>query len=169
MNEYVVDTNVAIAANGRGTHADEACQLRCIEALEEICAEHVVVLDDGDRIFGEYGARLEFAGVPGVGDKFFKHVFDHLYGGTRVLRVSITLSDDERRGFEELPRNDLDPSDRKFLAAAAARPMERGVRRAAILNATDSDWSERKELTGSLGVEVRQLCPQHATKRTAGG
>lgn len=162
MNACVVDTNVAIAANGRNTHADKECRLRCIEELEDVCAQRVVVLDDEGRIFDEYRARLNFAGVPGVGDKFFKHVYDHMYGGRRVRLVSITLSRDERRGFEELPENDFDPSDRKFLAAAVKG-------RAIILNATDSDWSEREELMGSLGVAVRQLCPQHASKQTADG
>lgn len=162
MSAYVVDTNVAVAANGRDTHADDACQLRCIRILEDICAHGVVVLDDSDGIFKEYCKHLSFSGVPGVGDKFFKHVFDHMYGGTRVWRVSTPLSDDERRGFEELPRNDLDPSDRKFLAVAV-------VGRAAILSAMDSDWSEQKSLTERLGVPVEQLCPQHAAKQTAGG
>ena len=85
-----------------------------------------------------------------------------MYGARRVRLVSITPSRDERSGFEDLPENDFDPSDRKFLAAAV-------VGRAIILNATDSDWSEREELTGSLGVTVRQLCPQHASKQTADG
>ena len=162
MSACVVDTNVAIAANGRNTHADKECRLRCIEELEDICAQRVVVLDDEGRIFDEYRAHLNFAGVPGVGDKFFKHVFDHMFGDRRVRLVSITSSRDGRRGFEELPENDFDPSDRKFLAAAV-------VGRAIILNATDSDWSEREELMGSLGVAVRQLCPQHASKQTADG
>lgn len=157
MKAYVVDTNVAIAANGRRTHADDGCQLRCIEELEDICAERVVILDDGGLIFDEYRAHLNFAGEPGVGDKFFKHVHDHMYGGRQVRLVPITPS-----RVDELPENDFDPSDRKFLAAAV-------VGRAIILNATDSDWSEREELIGSLGVAVRQLCPQHASKQTPGG
>ena len=44
------------------------------------------------------------------------------------------------RGFEELPVNRLDRADRKFLATAV-------VGNAPILNATDSDWDEQKELT----------------------
>ena len=62
-----------------------------------------------------------------------------------------------RRGFAELLENELDPSDRKFLAVAV-------VAQAEILNATDSDWSEQEALTSDLGVRVRQLCPQHASK-----
>ena len=53
--------------------------------------------------------------------------------------------------------NSLDRSDRKFLAAAV-------VGHAAIVNATDSDWSQQEELIERLGVTVRQLCPQHASK-----
>ena len=162
MSAYVVDTNVAIAANGRNTHADEKCQLRCIEVLEEICNRRVVVVDDEGRIFGEYCGRLSFSGVPGVGDKFFKHVFDHMYGEGRVRRVSITSCSDHKRGFKELPENDLDPSDRKFLAAAL-------VGCATILNATDSDWSEQDALTEHLEVAVCQLCSQYASRQTAGG
>ena len=160
MNAYVVDTNVAMAANGRNTHADEKCQLQCIEMLEDICAQQVVVLDDGRLIFDEYRRRLHFSGTPGMGDKFFKYVVDHMYGGDRLKLVPITSCSDQGRGFEELPDNDLDQSDRKFLAVAL-------VGSATILNATDSDWCEQEELTEYLGVLVRQLCPQHASKQTA--
>ena len=157
MTSFVVDTNVALAANGRNTHAKRPCQLACIEKLENICRQQVIVVDDKNLIFDEYKKSLNFAGAPGVGDKFFKHLFDHGYNKTRVRRVSITPCNDDRFGFTELPENDLDKSDRKFLAAAL-------VAQATILNATDSDWSEQEALTQSLGVTVQQLCPQHASK-----
>ena len=108
MTGYMVDTNVAMAANGRNTHADLACQYDCIEKLEAICHEAIVVLDEGDLIFEEYRSRLCFEGAPGTGDKFFKHVHDYRYGESRVKRVPITPCSDEMRGFEELPENELD-------------------------------------------------------------
>ena len=114
-------------------------------------------MDDGYLIFDEYRARLRFEGAPGMGDAFFKHVFNHMHDACRVRKVPITPCDDERRGFKELPQNKLDPSDRKFLATAVVAEAE-------ILNATDSDWNEQAALTSSLGVTVRQLCPQHARK-----
>lgn len=162
MKSCVVDTNVAIAANqwdkSEGdTHADPECQQACVKALNDVCCDQVIVLDDGDRIFEEYRGYLNLAGSPGAGDKFFKHIFDHQWGGERVRRVPITPCSDHRRGFEELPVNDLDPSDRKFLATAV-------VGEADILNATDSDWGQQEELTKGLGVDVRQICPQHASK-----
>ena len=61
-------------------------------------------------------------------------------------------SDDDRKGFEELPENTFDRSDRKAVAVAAE---------AVVLNATDSDWSEHKALMEELGVIVEELCPQH--------
>ena len=157
MTPYVVDTNVAIAANGRNTHVDPECQLACVEKLEDVCRWQVVVVDDGGLIFDEYKGNLNFAGAPGMGDTFFKHLFDHSYDENRVRRVSITPCSDDRLGFKELPENGLDKSDRKFLAAAL-------VAQATILNATDSDWSQQEALTKCLGVTVKQLCPQHASR-----
>ena len=75
MTPFVVDTNVAIAANGRGTHADFRCQLTCVERLKSVAAGEVVAIDDRDSILGECTKHLNFSGMPGVGDAFFKHVF----------------------------------------------------------------------------------------------
>ena len=58
---------------------------------------------------------------------------------------------------EYCKENSFDPSDRKFLAVAV-------VAEAVVLNATDSDWAEHGALMDSLGVEVCQLCPQHAAR-----
>ena len=91
-----------------------------------------------------------------MGDMFFKHVFNFQYHEDRVRRIAITPSADDRRGFEELPENRLDRSDRKFLAVAV-------VANAVVLNATDSDWREHEALIETLGVEVDQLCPQYAS------
>ena len=157
MTRVVVDTNVPIAANGKNTHADLACQLACVEKLRAVCRDMVIVVDDSNLIFDEYKDRLSFRGAPGVGDAFFKHLHDHMFGGKRVRQVAITPCNDGRRSFEELSENEFDPSDRKFLAVAVVAGAE-------ILNATDSDWREQEALTREMGVRVRQLCPQHASK-----
>lgn len=162
MTAFVVDTNVAIVANGGDTtHADLACQLSCTERLVSLVDQGTVAIDDTGLILEEYRGHLSFSGQPGVGDAFFKHVFDFQYRGVKVLRVPVTPSDNEQRGFEELPRNSFDPSDRKFLAVAV-------VAEAVVLNATDSDWEEQKPLMDRLGVEVDQLCPQYAQKQNRG-
>ena len=105
----------------------------------------------------EYSDYLSHSGQPGVGDEFFKYIFDHQYQDDRVRRVSVKPSRDHRRGFEELPENSFDRSDRVFLAVAL-------VGNATVLNATDGDWHEHARLMDDLDVEVEQLCPQHARK-----
>jgi hypothetical protein len=42
-SRFVIDTNVAIAANGRNTHASEICQLVCIEFLEQYKDLNIVI------------------------------------------------------------------------------------------------------------------------------
>lgn len=157
MSAFVVDTNVAIAANRRDTHADEHCQLACIDRLEHVARQGVVAVDQSGLIIDEYAGRLSRSGQPGMGDAFFKHILDHQWHDNRVRQVPLTASDDERKGFEELPENSFDRSDRVFLAVAVASE-------AIVLNATDSDWAEHAGLMGELGVEVEQLCPQHKRK-----
>ena len=154
MKNVVVDSNVAVVANGRDTHASEDCQLTCISELERVVKRCRVAIDTGDFIFAEYRNHLHFSGRPGTGDMFFKFLFNNRYDPKRVFRVTINPSGEDR-GFAELPPNRLDPSDRKFLAVAA-------VAQAPILNATDSDWKENSDLLDRLGVDVIQLCPEFA-------
>ena len=159
MTTFVVDTNVAIAANGgETTHADLACQLSCVKMLESVVVDNAVAIDRSGLILEEYRRNLSASGQPGAGDKFFKHVLNFQYRDANVVTVPVTRSDDEQRGFDELPRNTFDRDDRKFLAVAV-------VAKAVVLNATDSDWEEAKPLMDKLGVEVEQLCPQYARKQ----
>ena len=157
MSVFVVDTNVAIVANTRETHADRPCQLACVDKLECVVRQGIVAVDESGAILDEYGGYLSHSGQPGMGDAFFKHIFDHLYQGRRVRRVRVTPSNDDRKGFEELPENAFDRSDRVFLAVAL-------VGGAIVLNATDGDWDEHAGLMEELEVEVEQLCPKYARK-----
>ena len=75
-----------------------------------------------------------------------------------MRRVTVTPSWDARRGFEDLPENAFDRSDRKFLAVAV-------VAEAGVLNATGGDWAVRTALMDELGVEVAQPCPQRVSKQ----
>lgn len=153
MTVFVVDTNVAVAANGRMTHASIECQLRCVETLQLIRGQ-MIAIDSSGLVIKEYRNQLSFSGAPGVGDAFSKYVFDNQYRDDKIQRVEVTPSDNDKRGFEELPENTFDRSDRKFLAVAVAAD-------AVVLNATDSDWSQHETLMDRLGVVVEELCPQH--------
>lgn len=152
-----VDTNVSIAANGKDTHAGLACQLHCVEFLELVVSPNSrskILIDATGLIFDEYKRHLNYNGQPGVGDIFFKYLHDHMYMNKKVKIVSITPIADEDRGFNELPVNSIDKSDRMFLAVALTAD-------AAIVNALDTDWHEKQEVIANLGVTVRQLCPEH--------
>jgi len=156
LDKFVIDTNVAISANGINTHASIACQLACIELLEN-CNKLHIAIDKAGLIMEEYTKHLSHAGQPGVGDMYFKYLHDNQHAENKIHTVNITPLDDVSRGFDELPRNTLDPSDRKFLATAV-------VAQAIIANATDSDWFEQNELLETLNVELKQLCPEHSCK-----
>ncbi|MBT4132014.1 MAG: hypothetical protein HOE44_15015 [Candidatus Marinimicrobia bacterium] len=136
MTDFTIDSNVPISANGRDTHASLSCSLACINQLQQIVADSRIVLDDQELIFNEYKRHLHFDGQPGVGDYFFKHIFHNKHNKKHVTQVSITPCN-ESKGFSGLPENDLDPSDRKFLACAVLSNSD-------IVNATDSDWSENQ-------------------------
>lgn len=156
--KVVVDTNVAIAANGRNTHASLACQFVCAEFLQGLVSpmkRTQIVLDMQGLIFDEYSGHLSYKGEPGVGDIFFKYLHDHMYLGKKIRLVHITQIDDEARSFNELPPNTVDKSDRKFLAAAVTADAK-------IVNAVDTDWHEQIAFVAGLGVNVQQLCPDQA-------
>jgi hypothetical protein len=156
VTEYVIDTNVGICANGRNTHASLYCQLVCIDFLEMHRTLHIA-LDNQDLIMSEYEKHFYHKGEPSVGDAFFKYLYHHQYNSDKIQRVPITPINDETRGFNELPENQLDKSDRKFLATAV-------VAQATIVNATDSDWQEQQNLLNSLSINLKQLCPEHSCK-----
>lgn len=149
---YVIDTNVAVVANGRDTHAELTLQLECNNFLAKLLknARHRIILDTEYEIFSEYKKYLNFNGSPGMGDILFKYVHDHMHMNKKIRLHPITKIADMSRGYEELPINSLDPSDRKFLATAVVGSAE-------IVNATDGDWAENKVLTQSLGIEIVNL------------
>lgn len=156
----VVDTNVAMAANGRDTHASLTCQYACTVFLEELISPMKrthIILDEQGLIFGEYRSRLSYKGQPDVGDMFFKYLHDHMYLGKKIRLVPITPIAVENRSFNELPPNSVDKNDRKFLAAAVVAGAE-------IVNAVDTDWHEQIIFVTGLGVNVQQLCPEHGCK-----
>jgi len=155
----VIDTNVAIVANGKSEHASADCELNSIKILKQ-CSNLQIALDDEGLIMDEYKRHLSYAGQPGVGDMFFKYLHDYQHAQDTITLHTITETNNENHGFEELPVNSFDPSDRKLLAVAV-------VAAASIVNATDSDWAESSDLLNQLGVNVHQLCPEHCLREAS--
>jgi len=116
MSAFVVDVNVAIAANGTSGQADTTCELACVKKLRHV-KDNVIVIDDADRILAAYRWHLSMSGKPGVGDEFMNWVHQNKSTSSRCERVILT--EDPDRGFEEFP-NDSD------LAAFDGEPNVRG-------------------------------------------
>ena len=90
--EIVIDTNVAVVANGRGTHAKPSCIRECIDRLSQTINEFCVLLDDDNLILEEYRRHLSPSGQPGTGDAFFKWLHDNQ--ANPVYSRKIKVNDD---------------------------------------------------------------------------
>ena len=158
MTFFVVDTNVPVVANGDTPQATLTCVLACVQALREMVENGGVVLDDDMRILREYMGYLSRSGEPGMGDAFFKWVWDHQADDTRCERVPITTRSGSAHDFEEFPDDPelrgFHRDDRKFVAVALASKNA-----PEILNAVDTDWWVHREALAHHGVRVKFLCP----------
>jgi hypothetical protein len=150
MARYVIDTNVAIVANGDEDVAIE-CRLAAVETLTKAVNKGVIVVDAAGEIQDEYRRHLNPHGQPGVGDRFYLEVIN--CHPDRTLRVDIPKRQDGE--FKDLPQPIIDagfdPSDRKFAAAAKKSNSP-------VYNATDSDWGEHRALIEAAGIKVVFLC-----------
>jgi len=149
----LVDTNVGATANFNSDASDE-CALTCMLTLREITERGHLVLDDIGLIFDEYRRNMSMSGQPGVGDAFMLWVMNNQYNADRCTRVSITPVNGS---FEEYPADealeDFDPSDRKFVAAAAAHDQN-----PPILVACDTDFWIARVALAAAGIRVEFLC-----------
>lgn len=158
MTSVVIDTNVAVVANGRTEQAGLDCVEACLDALDK-AQKGLIVLDDMNLILDEYRRNLSASGQPGAGDAFLKWVYDRQADARHCERVHITPKPGMEGEFEEFPDDielaGFDRSDRKFVAAArASRHKPR------ILNAVDRDWWDFRSALKNHGVHVDFLCPK---------
>ena len=154
--EVVLDTNVAVVANGKTGQADKDCILECIARLRHIQEECLLLLDDRNRIIDEYRNNLNPSGQPGPGDAFFLWLWQNQANQEYCRNIAVTPHEDH--GFEEFPDDpDLsafDQDDRKFVAVALASGT--GPK---VLNASDTDWWHHRQALQKHGVEIVFLCP----------
>jgi hypothetical protein len=153
----LVDTNVALVANGKSAKAGYTCINTCIVELLKTRSKRRVVLDDHGFILREYIKHLSFSGQPGPGDAFFKWLWDNQGNPRYCLQVAITPTNRTGQDFAEFPNdielNGFDRTDRKFVAAAAASGGHPH-----ILNASDTDWWQYRDALKRHGIEIRFLC-----------
>lgn len=153
----VIDTNVAIVANGKHEAASVECVEKCIDALLEARANKILI-DDQYLIMNEYKAHLSFAGQPGAGDLFFKWLWSNHVNEAHCRQVPITPElGDDWRVFIEIPNDEelegFDRDDQKFVAVALASGEAPEV-----LNASDTDWWNFRVPLERSGVRIRFLC-----------
>lgn len=163
----IVDTNVLVVAN-RTLQPDIPseeydCICACIEAVEHVINKNdCLVIDDQNEIFDEYRNNLSLVGVPGVGDRFMKWVFDNCWGFPEANRVKI-IKTERGDSYEEFPDTtkhpglkEFDRSDRKFVAVANAH-----YQKPPILQATDSKWWGWRNALAEAGITVLFLCQEY--------
>jgi hypothetical protein len=156
----VVDTNVAIAANGAAPQADARCVQAAARALREVEENHIVVIDDDHRILREYRRHLSPSGQPGPGDRFFAWLWNVHADPRRCEQVPLTCLSADENDFAEFPEDPqlagFDRADRKFLCVALKSSLQ-----PVVLNATDTrSWPVYEEALRRYGLRVEMLCPQ---------
>lgn len=166
MMAYVVDTNIAVVANGRESpQADPDCVLACINNLQAIYNGAVIALDATGLILDEYMDNLSMSGQPGAGDYFMKWVYNIQADESRCEQVKITRVPHDPSDFNEFPRDTalakFDRKDRKFAAVALASRNQ-----PTILNAVDPDWAQCETALARHGVKIQFLCPQCVSPET---
>lgn len=160
----VVDTNVALVAQGLTPQADPRCVDTCLDRLINLLDTGGLLLDERDEIVREYVSSLGRAGRPGIGKLFAKWAWDNRFDSSQIRRVSITPSTGGWRRYEEFPNDQrlsrFHSDDQKFVAVALASGDS-----PPILNAVDSDWWNHEPALRAVGVQVEFLCPQHSPTR----
>ncbi len=153
----VVDTNVAVVANGSDT-ANAACVSSCATALAKLTKSGCVAIDSGWRIIKEYQQNLTTSGQRGPGDLFLKWLLLNRENTERCEQVHITLTDDEFENYSEFPEDlelgAFDPTDRKFIAVAMA-----AVKTTVVLEAVDTEWWGCRQALSNSGITVKYVCP----------
>lgn len=160
----VVDTNVLVTAAGGNDAASGACADASVRVLRDVMERGHVFIDDGGRLIEEYHHGIDLAGKSDAGEKFLAWLIAHEFDIARVTRVPLTPKPDDPEDFEELPAPPpgvhYDPSDRKFLAVAAAHDEHPPV-----LQALDSKWWGWKEALASAGVLIHFICPGEIARK----
>lgn len=151
----VIDTNVLLVAEGLSDFS-RPCEAKCGSLLRTIQRERIIVLDTGREILAEYGKKLkERKGQRGLGYEFWKWLVNTKVSHARCETVDLTPHPDRR--YTEFPDHaglvEFDPSDRKFVAVAAAHPD-----RPEIVQAGDCKWWGWRHPLSECGILLNLPC-----------
>lgn len=160
IDRRIVDTNVLATANRHHAGVPADCIAECATRLQEIMTNGQIVIDDGWRILGQY--RTNVSG-PGPGHAFLEWLYQNTANQERCTQVAITPKPGDKDDFHEVPSpldlpegDQIDPSDRMFLAVSAAHPD-----RPPIVQATDSKWIGWESALEAHAIEVEWVCREY--------
>lgn len=154
----IVDTNVAVVANGKSPQADLLCVRACVEQLLSIQRNGKIVLDEAWEVIREYRDNLSEHGQPGMGDAFFLWVLQNWKNPNICELYALAIEDHEPREFIAFPKTSalagFDPADKKFVALAV-------VAQAPIYTAVDPGFWDYKEALAAHNISVEFVCPDY--------
>lgn len=152
----IVDTNVILVANGQHEDVSPDCVSACALKLQTIMGGERIALDDAYKILQEYQKKTSPKTANRPGDAFVKWALQNNANPKKCDRVAI--SPHSQRGYQSFPKDDrlakFDPSDRMFVAVAAAHEEH-----PPILQAADSKWIGWETALNDHGISVEFLCP----------
>ncbi len=145
----VIDTNVPLVAKSPAEWPGalvEACEV----IIEDILTSRSPVVTDLDgEILEEYMHKLSISGQPSLGDVFARYVHDYRFTWDASMRPDIRPDAARQNSYGVLNEDDgeIDPSDRKFVAAAK-------VARVPVVQAADTKWLDWGPVLERHGVAV---------------
>jgi hypothetical protein len=153
--KVVIDTNVLLVANQQHEDISEDCIIACIQILQKIESDGVVVLDDEHRILSEYLKKTVLTPPKRPGDVFLKWLLRNTGSPRNVEYVSLTEGpSDHFAEFSDVTlQKKFDPPDRKFVATACAHSEA-----PKILQAADCKWLDWWSGLHAMGVCVEFIC-----------
>lgn len=161
MLKVVIDTNVLLVANQQHADISSDCIASCIEHLQKVQSDGVVVIDDSFIILGEYQNKTSINPPRGVGDVFLKWLLRNMGNAQRVamVNVSLTATDFYAQFPDQALQAEFDPPDRIFPAVANAHPDK-----PTILQAADCKWIDWWPALAEQGIQVEFLCAADAQR-----
>ena len=156
MNEFIVDTNVPLVANGDAEHMSLDCQENCVMFISKLLSGvYSIVIDDSFHIIREYEQNLKGNTQQNFGNSFLKWLLTNQHNPSKVKQVHINQIDEFN--FEEVPQAlidiGFDNSDRKFIAVAVSNNFA-----SPIAQAADSKWIGWEHILNQENIDVLFLC-----------
>ena len=158
MSDIVIDANVWAMADRMITEGLPIEEEDCIKACRDWLEQFV---DGDDRLVVDWGYAIISECRRNISEDGFAVQFLNRLESESRIRFTGVVVDFDRDRHAILPE-DLtigDPADRKYVAAAMqCDPF------ATIFNATDTDWSNEREMLAEFGIPVVELCDDYIEK-----